>query len=293
MDYKKDVAILRCLARKYAEIAQDDSNGKLRILHRAVNDLQMIRPVVLIDDLPWGELNINGELTLQCQDKDFRTAETYMRQTLYRFYHFRADMIVRPYIPVEKIIHSTGYGIEIQEETIQHNGDTHIVSHEYQDQFADCEGLEKLHKCVITYDEEATNQIYYKIANAIGDIIPVKKTGQNYLSAVTWDNIAEYRIVEQIPNLRKISITPWADVNVAAQAIGKKYVMAAKPNPASVAMGVLDKAELRKEVMGIVDACYKNGCAFDFALKDISTVGHNPNVVTEWEEIVMDIITHY
>ncbi len=100
-------------------------------------------------------------------------------------------------------------------------------------------------------------------------------------------------IVEKIPNLRKISITPWADVNVAAQAIGKKYVVAAKPNPASVALGVLDKAELRKEVMGIVEACYKNDCAFDFALKDISTVGHNPNVVTEWEEIVMDIITHY
>ena len=44
-------------------------------------------------------------------------------------------------------------------------------------------------------------------------------------------------IVEKIPNLRKVSITPWADVNVAAESIGKKYVLAAKPNPASVAFG--------------------------------------------------------
>ena len=30
-------------------------------------------------------------------------------------------------------------------------------------------------------------------------------------------------LVETLPHLRKISITPWADVDVAAEAIGKKY----------------------------------------------------------------------
>ncbi len=38
-------------------------------------------------------------------------------------------------------------------------------------------------------------------------------------------------------NLRKISITPWADPDVAARSIGRDFVLAAKPNPAFVSVG--------------------------------------------------------
>ena len=38
-------------------------------------------------------------------------------------------------------------------------------------------------------------------------------------------------IVEQLPHLRKISITPWADIDNAAEVIGKRYVIANKPIP--------------------------------------------------------------
>ena len=41
-------------------------------------------------------------------------------------------------------------------------------------------------------------------------------------------------IVKKIPNLRKISITPWANINRAAEAVGESYVISAKPNPANL-----------------------------------------------------------
>jgi len=97
-------------------------------------------------------------------------------------------------------------------------------------------------------------------------------------------------IVQTIPNLRKISITPWADVNVAAEAIGRKYVLSSKPNPASVAVDRLDHRQLRKEIKAILDACQRNGCACDLVLKDISTCNGRPQNIFEWEQVVMEMV---
>jgi hypothetical protein len=98
-------------------------------------------------------------------------------------------------------------------------------------------------------------------------------------------------IVEKIPRLRKVSITPWADVNIAAEAIGGKYVLSSKPNPSSVAVDKLDHGGLRKEITSILDACSKNGCSCDIVLKDISTCCGRPQNIFEWEEIVMELVT--
>ncbi len=406
----EDVKILRALARKYLRYANDDSMGDIRKLHRGVNDLKMIRPVVLIDEIPWGELNVNGELTPKCVDPDFRAIEDFMLKQIYKYENFRADMILRPYLPVQKVIHRSDIGVGISEHTLKDNPESGVSSHEYVDMFEDCEGLEKLHNQTITYDEEETNRRFNKIANAVGDIIPIRKTGIDYASIVTWDNISELRgvtpllmdllaepefshqlvekmtdiiidrneqmrklglfdadpinlhqtpllnstlhpeldnkdlsnvwgrgaaqifssvskemqdefetpymqkalngfglvyygccealdkkidIVEKLPNLRKISISPWADVNNAAEIIGKKYVLATKPNPALVAVGDLDEEVVKKEIVNICDACYKNNCSFDIVLKDISTVARRPQNLIKWEKIAMDIVRNY
>jgi hypothetical protein len=97
-------------------------------------------------------------------------------------------------------------------------------------------------------------------------------------------------IVEQIPNLRKVSITPWADVTIAAEAIGTKYVLASKPNPASVAVDKLDHDNLKKEITTILDACKRNSCNCDIVLKDISTCCFRPENIFEWERIVMELV---
>jgi hypothetical protein len=100
-------------------------------------------------------------------------------------------------------------------------------------------------------------------------------------------------IVFKIPNLRKIGCTPWANVNVMAEAVGKKYVLSVKPNPASVGVDRLDHAELRREMKTILDACRRNGCSVDITLKDISTCNGRPENIFEWERIVMDMVRNY
>ena len=99
-------------------------------------------------------------------------------------------------------------------------------------------------------------------------------------------------IVEKIPNLRKISITPWADIDIAAEVIGNKYVIANKPNPASVAIN-LDEDNLRKEIKKTLDACKRNNCSCDIVLKDISSVNYKLDNLVKWEKIVMEMVNNY
>lgn len=398
----KDEIILRKLAREYMEAAMDQRNWENRILHTAVNDLKMIRPVVLINEIPFHELNFDGSLTLLCQDPVLKGAEDFLRKQLFQWRYFPADMILPPYFPVYKIMHSTGNGFEVQEERLATDNNNHIVSHEYHDILEDESALQKFHLPVVTYDKEKTYCLYNKIANAIGDILPVKIVGHNSYMSV-WDDIAAYRgvtalfidlverpeymhkivcrltdyyislseqmeklglyelepldihctaalnstlpgdydgenvkrsqvwgrgmaqifasvskdmheefdiaymkkimepfglvyygccepldkkidIVEKIPHLRKISITPWADIENAAEIIGNRYVIANKPNPSAVSTR-LDEDALRAEIGKTLRACRKNNCSFDMVLKDISSVGYDLNNLVRWKKL--------
>ena len=70
-----DREVLRTLAGQIAEIAALDVREKTCRLYRGVNNLRMIRPVVLLDELPWNQLNGDGELTLRCEDAFLRGVE--------------------------------------------------------------------------------------------------------------------------------------------------------------------------------------------------------------------------
>ncbi len=405
----RDASVLRDLSVRYLAIAGESRNQAARDLHRAVNDLAMVRPVVLVDEVPWHEFNGDGQLTLQCEDPFLREIEGWLRRSLLQYRHFRADRVAPPWVPVHKVIHATDIGIRVEETTLATDPENYIVSHEYRDQLADPADLARLHPQAIRYDEAETLRRYNRVGAILGDILPVRITGLSYAHFAPWDEIASYRgvtalltdlvdrpeymhalvdrltdirldgllqceaqnlfdpdplslhctpatvsdlpprdhprladvwgrgtaqifnsvspemhaefdiaymnrvlprcglsyygccepldrkihIVEKIPNLRKVSVTPWADVRVAAEAIAGRFVVSAKPNPAAVATGVLDRDALRKEILGILDACSRFGCACDIVLKDISTCGGRPGVLSEWVDLVMDLVTHY
>jgi len=99
-------------------------------------------------------------------------------------------------------------------------------------------------------------------------------------------------IVEKLPNLRKVSITPWANVDIAAEAIGRKYVLANKPNPAAVTKP-LDEDALRKELGRTLNAVKRNSCSCDIVLKDISSSGHDVKNLIRWEKIAMETVNGF
>ncbi len=98
-------------------------------------------------------------------------------------------------------------------------------------------------------------------------------------------------ILRRIPNLRKVSVSPWCDTELAAGGIGADYVMSRKPNPAVFTSAVLDVAEAEKQLRDFMDKA-KEGHV-EIIMKDISTVSYNPKSLWEWEKIAMRVAEDY
>jgi len=96
--------------------------------------------------------------------------------------------------------------------------------------------------------------------------------------------------VRRIPNLRKISMSPWANLARGAEEIGNQYVLSAKPNPAHLAMASFDESLIRNEIGELVSVSKQHGCPLEIILKDISTLKYEPQRLWKWAKIAMEVV---
>jgi len=406
---EKDLTIIRDLAKQYMEIALSDRHIRMRQRFRDTNDLKIVRPPVIMEEIPWHEMNFDGALDCLCEDSGLRGMEYGLRVALYREKYFRCDNYIEPYWVVSKSYSNTGTGFSIREERLAVDKANHIVSHHYNDVFEDESALEQYHDPVITPhpEKDAANVAY--VEEILDGAMPVQLRGHGiYYSP--WDTISMLRGVEPIlidmyerpeylhriiglftramtlqmdqmdryglydprglslhctpasvtlptepdpshytgrdiwfrtmaqmfstispdahyefdmqysiplaercaytyygcceplhdrieqlkryPNLRKIGVSPWADIEMSAEAMEGNYVFSRKPNPANVA-SVTDPEVIRKEITDTVKVCLKHGCPLDITLKDISTVGYRPQNLMVWAETVSRVLDEY
>jgi hypothetical protein len=406
---QRDTEVLRELGRQVAEIAALPVQQETLRLHRAVNRLRPVRPVVMIDELPWHEMDFDGELGVATSDPFCRTLETTLRRTLYQWRHFPVDMVVEPVVYIPKTIRTTGFGLDIDEATLPGEAGNEIVSHEYRDQLRDEEDVLRIRTPELSLDEEATARDEAQAHEIFDGILDVHMQGwipPFYL----WDDIVMWRggetvlydfvdrpehmheiarrytdaslgmldqleakgllgynaplvhctgawtdelpapgfdparprakdnwsrgasqilgsvsksmyeefeiqyvaqwharfgltnygccdplhdrvdLVRRIPNVRKISMSPWADVDKGAEAIGRDYVFSWKPNPAALAMDTWEPAVVEADIRRTIQACERNGCALGITLKDLSTVRHHPERVWEWASLASGLV---
>jgi hypothetical protein len=94
----------------------------------------------------------------------------------------------------------------------------------------------------------------------------------------------------KIPNVRKISMSPWANEELGASEIGSDYVYSRKPNPAMLAWFDFDERAVREHLQMTVDVCARYCCPLELIQKDISTVKYEPQRLWRWAEIAMDVV---
>ena len=92
-----------------------------------------------------------------------------------------------------------------------------------------------------------------------------------------------------IPNVRKVSMSPWVNEERGASEIGRDYVYSRKPSPAFLATDRFDAEAVREDLTATRVACAQYGCPVEFILKDISTVRYEPQRLFEWAEIAMQV----
>ncbi len=98
-------------------------------------------------------------------------------------------------------------------------------------------------------------------------------------------------MLRKVPNLRRIAVTPWADVRKCAEQIGQDYVFSWRPSPAEMICSGFDPDYIRKVVKDAMEA--SKGCHVDITLKDVQTVQHRPENLKEWVKIVREITDDY
>ena len=96
--------------------------------------------------------------------------------------------------------------------------------------------------------------------------------------------------VRMIPNVRKISMSPWVNEDRGAAEIGGDFVYSRKPNPVMVAMDRFHPNQVHADLTATRTVCDKHGCPLEFILKDISTVRYEPKRLSEWARIAMQVV---
>jgi hypothetical protein len=376
-----------------------------------MHSLKPVRPPVLIDEIPWHEMDIEEQLRLRCETEEARRIEDFFRKTLYRWKYLQVDMVVEDALYIRRAYTDSGIGLQIIEETASNDNRNHIVSHHYADQLDTEEKVDALKLPVITARPEIDMRKLEELREIFNDILPVKLRGHEMFYC-PWDDIAQLRGVEnclidmmdkpelihrtikkfteisvsrytqmadlglldfnipalhctppyttdlpakdytggpprlkdiwfrgmaqifvsaspamheefdlqymrpfmercglsyygccepldkvipylkKVKNLRKIGVSPWADVRSSAEQIGGGYVLARKPNPALVS-GNFNADAVEREITETVELCREYNCPYEFVLKDISTVNYKPQNLMEWAKTVSGVLDRY
>lgn len=193
---KKEKEILRRLGSQLAEIAALPVHQEKAQLWQKLNDLQSERPMVWINEIPWHEMNINDELTLQTEHPWAQEQERELRRTIFQWNHFPGDMVVNNFYAVPLAVHSTDFGIIEDVELARTDEDSDIVSRHFNVQIENLDDLEKIKMPVISHNEQATEYRYQAALDVFGDLMPVKKQGQTHIWFTPWDYLIRWTGIE-------------------------------------------------------------------------------------------------
>ena len=91
-----------------------------------------------------------------------------------------------------------------------------------------------------------------------------------------------------IPHLRRISISPFADVDRCAEKLKGAYIYSWKPNPAHL-VGQFREDRIRAYLRHAVQVSQQHGCVLEMILKDTHTCEHHPERFDRWTAIAREV----
>ena len=190
--------IIRELAKQYMELATDEKQKKMNQRMLDTNDLKLTRPPVLIDEIPWYQMDIDEELRCLCEDQRLKSVESALRRDIYRRKHFKADTMLEPFFRVTMAYDSSGIGLTPEEDILRTDNVNNIVSHSYHDLLEHEEALEQIKIPTFTArpDKDRQNMDFY--TDLFGDTMPVKLCGRGIFYDAPWDKIVRYRGMEAV-----------------------------------------------------------------------------------------------
>ncbi|HTL51262.1 MAG TPA: hypothetical protein VL860_01675 [Planctomycetota bacterium] len=93
-------------------------------------------------------------------------------------------------------------------------------------------------------------------------------------------------VVKKIPNLRRVSVSPWSNTATMAERLGSQYVFSWKPTPTNLAMDRFDEDTIRAQLRTVF--AQTRNCRVEAIMKDNHTIKDDPRRVVRWVEIARE-----
>ena len=95
-------------------------------------------------------------------------------------------------------------------------------------------------------------------------------------------------MLRRIPNLRRIAVSPFANVARCAEQIARDYVLSYRPSPADMVSYGYHPDRIRSILKRDLESCAH--CHVDITLKDVETVQADPERVRNWVRITVPLL---
>lgn len=397
---QSDKEVLRELGSQIVEIATSPINQEYVELQKRINNLEMVKPILYIYEMPWHEMDLYGELELKTKHPLCRRYEERLRRIIYKWNHRLGAPVEDPRFeypgldpvivqPLQDYIYDTGFGIYVREDIVKTDARNPVVSHRFHVQIRNEEDIEKIKMPKVTFDRERAEKDYQLLCEIFDGVLPVEKRGISSFWFAPWDELVQWTGVKEvlvdmyrrpnyvhklidrmvtawlyrleqyekldllrdnpmnlwgvgaaqvfaaaspamheefalkherrwyekwglnyygcceplhdrvdilkknIPRLRKISVSPFADFDKAVENIRSEFVLAWKPNPAVLAASNWDPEAVRKDLERKLKKAREFNCIVEIHMKDISTVKYQPQRLWQWAQIASEVVEKY
>jgi hypothetical protein len=98
-----------------------------------------------------------------------------------------------------------------------------------------------------------------------------------------------WHIIRRLPNLRRVSISPWSDVAAMAANLGSNYVFSRKPNPAYISSS-WEEDVIRRDLRDTLVHTQAHNCNVELVMKDVHTLQGEPDRLGRWTRIAREVI---
>jgi hypothetical protein len=97
-----------------------------------------------------------------------------------------------------------------------------------------------------------------------------------------------WHIVKKTPNLRRVSLSPWADQEKMVSFLQDRYIYSRKSPPSHLAVPRLEEEAVRADLRKTLELA--RGCVLEIIMKDNHTLGGNPDNLVQWVRIAREEI---
>ncbi len=169
---QKDRQRICDLATRWSDFAAQPVMNERKRLWRAVHDLKMVRPMILVETS-----SVEGFVTsdeLLCQDPFLRAVERNLLETLRHAEEVGDDVVVEPYYRLGWQMILSDFGVPVETKPATTSTGEKSLGYSFNFPIKTPEEICKLRKRAFNVDREKTLQMKRVLEDVMGDILPVR-----------------------------------------------------------------------------------------------------------------------